>query len=374
MRLTLQPNLRTRQGDYIKDSRLVNAYPESSTGVPVSRKRAGTLSVGVNVGANAQMLCTLLDSHNGIGFSSAGSSTVNESSGSTATNTWTSTARTTTANCTAITPSLSLTSQRGNGIGQYFYRTIRWRVEYFSGGSWVAGSWNNVDMGAQFSAIASSAIFTFPSSAAWQWRIYSEAFDTNGTVFGTASYTYSNTTVTATIVSYTTNYPTTGSNGARISTAIDYGAATGSGEIYQINYSWSALFTALAPATMTTGFWTDPNGTAQSAAVKYLNGVYPATKTVTGNKTISGSGYVQTFSSQFYVSATPNMTLQLSGSATIYRRTAIPNSTTPSNIYMLNSYTWTLQMDGGGAAVSDATKFAVAIVGDDLSLVDLTAL
>lgn len=126
---------------------------------------------------------------------SSGGTALNISSGTITSNTFTTATQTTPANCTSITPSFSLTSVRGTGSSQYYRRSVRWRVEYYSGGAWVAGTWNAVNEGDQLGSVTASGTFTFPSAGTWQWRIAYEAYDTDGTVFGAVSYQYSTETL-----------------------------------------------------------------------------------------------------------------------------------------------------------------------------------
>ena len=126
---------------------------------------------------------------------SSGGTALNISSGTITSNTFTTATQTTPANCTSITPSFSLTSVRGTGSSQYYRRSVRWRVEYYSGGTWVAGTWNAVNEGDQLGSVTASGTFTFPSAGTWQWRIAYEAYDTDGKVFGAVSYQYSTETL-----------------------------------------------------------------------------------------------------------------------------------------------------------------------------------
>jgi len=120
-----------------------------------------------------------------------GSTVVNQSSG-VVSSTWTSAQYTTAANATSISPSVILASNRGNGSSQYFYRTVRWRVEYYNGSSWVTtGAFTTANLGADTAAsVTSTASFSFPSAGTWTFRVYCEAYDTSTALFGAASYNY----------------------------------------------------------------------------------------------------------------------------------------------------------------------------------------
>lgn len=178
----------------------------------------------------------------------SGGSAINQTSGSTSSNTWVSPTQITPANCVQITPIVSLKSVRGNGGGQYYLRTVRWRVDYWSGSAWVSGSWRNVNMGTQINAVSDSVVFNFPSGAAWQWRVVSEAFDTDGTVWGSPQYEYSSEVLSLSAASAdfgiigtdTASGPTKilNANGPAVPSSV----VNPTWEIYQIDYALFATF------------------------------------------------------------------------------------------------------------------------------------
>lgn len=300
-----------------------------------------------------------------------GGGAINNTSGSTSTNSWTSATQTTAANCNQITPVVSLQSQRGNGISQYYYRTVKWRVEYWNGSSWVAGSWRNVNMGAQFAAVSDTVVFDFPSAAAWQWRIYSEAFDTDGTVFGSISYDYSTNSVN----------PVSGTSLSRssingitenASEALTFGTPGGSGEIYQVTYSWTEeirfysnyvsypdnKYQVNGSATVHTNDFigqlptpgsrnSDPG--AGSYTSSEWHGPFNRSVTLTGSSMTFDASYISkslsvvgvSQSGGGYSAGSAAITIT-SASATVYRRTPQANSTTAANSYTLGSYTYNL--------------------------------
>ena len=309
-----------------------------------------------------------------------GSVAINVGSGDIVTNNWTSATYTTPANCANITPSVNVKSQRGNGSSQWFYRSIRWRVEYWSGSVWVPLTWRIMNMGAQFSALTDSGPFTFPSAASWQWRIYAEQYDTDGTVFGTPDYTYSQTTVgqvsggSATANGYGSGTPATAS------CSITLGAATGSGEIYQIDYSWNSavvmrgstynssqdwfvngIMGAGVPSMYSNqpgnnfqqgqSFGPIPSGYIRTNLTTPYNGSHRLNWNRACTNSLVGAGL--TFNATYITASLfANATLsgQLfdvsttlsGGSAVIKRRTPVPNSTTPVNNTFINSYNFTL--------------------------------
>lgn len=295
-----------------------------------------------------------------------GGAAINNTSGATSANTWTSATQTAPANCTQITPVVSLMSQRGNGASQWYYRSIKWRVEYYSGGNWVAGSWRTVNMGAQFNAVSDTVVFDFPSGAAWQWRIYAEAFDTNGTLFGAISYDYSQETVNA--VSGTTLYRSS-INGLwqEATQALTFGSPSGSGEIYQVTYNWTEEIHTYSDYTSYPDLRLQVNGQATVHGTTYYsnqpvsgtrnvanvanewNGPYSRNATLTGSNMTFNATYISAslsvvgVSQQGGVYSAGQLSINFTNaSATIYRRTPQANSTTASNNYTLGSYTYNL--------------------------------
>lgn len=305
-----------------------------------------------------------------------GLTTVNETSGALSVNTWTSSTKVTSANCTSITPSVSFLSYRGNGSGMYYRRTVRWRVEYYNGSTWVTTAvWTTVAMGDQTTnAVASNSLFTFPSAGTWQWRIYAEAYDTDGTLFGTGGYNYTQETVTA--VNVTNTFTQSNITGYAIYPT--YNAPSGTGEIYQITYAATPVVRAKMTVDGATDNLTTSLATGYTSGAHYtIDGSYnhqngslgqiAAGKVGTtiagivfsgwstwapGAQTHTVSGSNLTFNNKFWSLATKprfasnnwmsveeNLT---SLSATIYRRTPITNSTTPSNTFNVGSFTWSL--------------------------------
>lgn len=302
---------------------------------------------------------------------STGTTAINVGSGDISANSWTSSTYTAPANCANITPSVNVKSQRGNGSGQWFYRSIRWRVEYWSGSAWVPLSWRIVNMGAQFNAVTDSGLFTFPSAAAWQWRIYAEQYDTDSTVFGAVSYNYAQDTVSMSAggsglwsgaQSWTVNSAAYTASGV-----IAFGAYTlpSGWEIYQKSYSYSAAYTSWLPDSFSwlqTPRYTiagtnrcDP--ASQNGSTSWDN--YDSnlrsldTKdwltTASYSKVISGASLPATLTDLTYslsiiacTSATNFTGMANNGSVIIYRRQIVPNSTTPVNNCYISSYNYAL--------------------------------
>lgn len=408
-RLSLVNSLRSRPGDYTKDARMTNAYPDRSNGVELLRKRPAAKSLGgAVIGANTQLLGNLLEAHVGIVGAGGGLVTINESSSSSA-ETFTTSTKTTGANCTSVAPSVSFLSVRGVGNGTWYYRSVRWRVEHFNGSSWVAGSYKTVAMGAQSSTAQNdTTTYTFPSAGVWQWRIYAEAFDTNGTTWGAVTYSYSSENVSAANISANQQFPTTAGGKAVYAT---FGAPTGSDEIYQITYN----------ATPSIRYWVsagnDTYGLLLSLAHGYTSGTHytvnpssynhqnSLTQTIATGKigttigsvtttpvtwspgaqshTVSGSSL--SFNNKFWalgcnarVVDVGTMTIEFTMtamSATIYRRRITStNSTTAANTYTAASYSEAYAVDGSASNITDATRALIVVVDDDVSIFDLSTL
>ncbi len=277
-----------------------------------------------------------------------GSLAINEGSGDISSDAWTSGTYTTAANCTSITPSVTLKSQRGNGIGQWLYRSMRWRVEYWNSSAWVPSAWRVLDMGAQFQAVNDSVQVGFPSAGAWQWRIAVEDYDISSAVFGSASHAYSQSTVTAPQVDATRSLALFGTTSASSS----FSAPGGSGEIYRVIYTWNVQTeVTLNPDPSYTGLLlvaADAYSYVSGSQVwnrhfaQQLNGhsninSSPLAFTVEGNNlsfdsnALSVSTVVPS-SSPFSINTLRNSLINMQ--ATVFRRTLVANSTTPTN----NSY------------------------------------
>jgi hypothetical protein len=287
-----------------------------------------------------------------------GSTAINTGSGDTSAANWTSATYTTAANCANITPSVSVKSQRGNGASQYLYRTVQWRVEYWNGSSWVLDTLRTLNMpGDTTSTVTDSYTFTFPSAGTWSWRIYTQAYDTSTALFGAISYTYSQTTVTApTPLTYTCN----AANPSTTSAYYALGAATGTGEIYQMDYTmqweidcytpgvgtWDAYIYAPLNGTLTVDHISATN---QNGATLYHPGPSSTNySTYTYSRIGSSLTYI---TNAFYISvnSTPNLSLGASlvsrlksGSVVIKRRVPVVNTTTPTNNSYINNFGFTL--------------------------------
>ena len=273
-----------------------------------------------------------------------------ETSGAISADNWTSTTHTTPANTTSITPSLTLASARGDGASLYYYRTVRWRVEYFSGGSWVNGAWTTTNLSASAGAsVTTSATHTFPSSATWQFRIRTEAYDTNGTKFGSVQYEYNSSDTGSRsdwqnmLVAATRSYTQT-------NIAPAYTPPSG-WTLDSVNFSFTYEYLVQDSSS---GYLSDMYVGAELYPryypVVFGGGIEHAMPSRLGSA-ISGSNLSQ---SGFITSAN-NLTLTavslsnaqcsirgLTVNATYTRKRVIANSTTPSNTSTFNNYQYAL--------------------------------
>lgn len=264
-----------------------------------------------------------------------GSSVINQSSGTISTS-WTSSQYTTPANTTTITPSVTLASNRGNGVSQYFYRTVRWRVEYYNGSSWITtAAYTTVDLGADANAsVTSTSTFTFPSAGTWTFRIYAEAYDTSTSVFGSAAYNYGTDVVSR------SDYQTITANagvGANLNYSVSYSAPSG----WEVtSYSTTYVYGCNLSATVFGSASVSGPNMYQSASG------YPGASFSNDNVAVTTS----TNSLKFYATSSPSGTnssayakLWLrSATMTVQRRQPIANSTTANNSFQFNSYGYSL--------------------------------
>ncbi len=269
--------------------------------------------------------------------SNVGLAVINQESGITP-GAWYSAEYTTQPNVSAVTPTVIVGSNRGNGVSQFFYRSVRWRVEYFDGANWITSmAFTNVNLGADTTATANSnATYTFPSAGTWTFRIYFEAYDTNGSVFGSAAY------------SYTTFTASNGGSAGVTTDSLEYqkgGTVSGSLSVSNpaqagweitggtMQYSYSGWVSKISLA----GGYASAPGFYRAASGQY--------------ETFSGSTSYSTTSTTIAFSATRESNISGTGGAgitvsaatlTLNARKAIANSTTANNKYSFQSYSYAL--------------------------------
>lgn len=272
---------------------------------------------------------------------STGLTAVNQASGVTSAS-WTSSQYVTPANATSITASVTLSSNRGTGqSGVFYYRTVRARLEYLSGGSWVAGAWQSVNLGADASAsVVVNPSLALPGPGVWTVRVMAEAFDTNGSTFGSVAYETATDTATRTgdafvsveafeTATRTLNYTPT------------YSPPSG-WSIVSVSYSYVYSYYA----------YKDSGVGNQDAAISgsglYIRPNYGQTlqgNNTTGTRTQSNNSLTfsvfASYDSFFQRGGVARLTLH-SANATITRRRPAPASTTAANSFAFNSYSYSL--------------------------------
>lgn len=279
--------------------------------------------------------------------SNSGSTIVNQSSGVVSVG-WTSSQYATSANCSSITPTVYLASNRGNGSSQYYYRSVRWRVEYLNAGSWVLGAWNTYNLGADAAAsISTNAVFTFPSSAAWTFRIYYESFDTNATVFGATSYNYATDTVSNSTASGIVTSASTDMTNVTNTLSYTIGTySTPSGwQVTGVSYSYTYNFYL---SSSYSGGGASVTGPGLSQSISGAGTLGSSAMTVNNTATYStgswSAGINLTISAQGGgVSTNAQAKARIvNATASISRRQPVANSTTPQDQYRFDSYNYTL--------------------------------
>lgn len=320
-------NIRLYENTYANQAQLLQCEAQSITeSSPGSMVWRFTPVATLNLGANS------------------GQTVLNQSSGQVSTG-WTSSQYTTPANTTAITPSVNLASFRGTGTsGGYYRRTARWRVQYLNGGTWVDGTWTTVDLPSSVSAsAASTAAFTFPSAAAWTFRIQFEAYDTGGTFTTTVEYEYATDTVTR-------------SDAQTIQAQVAFGGANSASASlnyvpsYTLPSGWALTGITFSYVYSYSVSRSGSFATAEVAQTPYSGGlsiVAPPNSSGTNlTRSRSASSNVLNFSttaSRSFSSESATASLTLNSVTGVYsRRRALTNSTAAANSFSLASYTYQL--------------------------------
>ena len=264
-----------------------------------------------------------------------GQTVVNQSSGTLSAG-WTSSQYTTPANTASISPNISLSSLRGTGTsGNYYLRTVRWMVEYLSGGTWVSGPWTTTNLGASAPAsITTSATFTFPSAGTWVFRIVTEAYDTGGTfstgtqyetatdnISRTGDVQVTSTTTNPLLLDYTPSYSVpSGWTVISITYNFVYSYFLGTGNFGVAEVSGSSIFHSIGANTSASGNFITKTYTRSDNNLAFI---------VRGSN-IGTTSY-----------GTARLTLH-STTAVVTRQRPLTNSTTASNSFSLNYYDFNL--------------------------------
>ena len=265
-----------------------------------------------------------------------GQTTINQTSGVIETG-WTSSQYTTPANTTSITPTISLASNRGTGTsGVYYKRSVRWRVQYLSGETFISGSYTTIQLSSSVNASITSAVpFVFPSANAWVFRIQTEAFDTDGTTFGSTEFETATDNisrsgaVTVSVGSFesatkTLNYTPTYS----LPSGWTFVSAT-----YNYNYNYAITFSGFnAPSAGISGSGLFINGGSGTNLTRtYTN---DTANSLTFSVT---AGFNEFFQSTSSASLTLN-----SVTGTVLRRRPATSSTTANNQFSFIAYDFSL--------------------------------
>lgn len=262
-----------------------------------------------------------------------------------------SAAQTTAANCTDMTVNVSFLSVRGNGASQYYRRKVSWRVGYRASGSGGAYTYTTSqvkDIGEITSGtVTDNKVVTFPSAGAWQFVVEYTASDvTPQVLFGSVTYDYTSDTRSST--GEVTNIVNgVGGN----STTISLGTYTPpSGySVYSVDYSFQYAY-----YVYTYGY-----DFVNGYAVVQNNGVYKAVSVSWQSPAAQSDGSValNNYTTKTFNAASYSSSISLSNSvsgagiaksglknatATIYSRRPTQNTTTPSNTYKLDSYSFNL--------------------------------
>lgn len=288
-----------------------------------------------------------------------GSAVLSSSSGTVNSDTYTSATFTTPPNCASIVASMSVLATQGTGSGGvFYYRNVTAKVQYFNGSVWVDGASSTVGIGATTTAQATVTVNqTFPSSAAWQWRVVFTASNPGGT-FGAPSFQYSSeTTGTNTAVLSVSDSHTTAGISAQSSPCVLPASTLNTGwEIYEITYyaTLSGDLTGSVASGTNYGYGGFGAGEVDNwsfvlsfASGNYSNTTFPQTA-VSRTKSGSNLSYNTNYcAARAYATAASGGTSTVSVTirnayAVIRRRTPVGGSTTPSNSFTVSSYTYAL--------------------------------
>jgi len=274
---------------------------------------------------------------------STGNKVINQASGSTQTDFWVSAEYVTDNYTSSITPVITIASYRGNGSSVYYFRTVRWRVEYYDGINWITTApFTTVNLAGDVNASnTSQSTFNFPSAGTWRFRIRCETLDTNGSTFGSSSYATVVDTVTRsgdmTITAYG-NYNQTGhpmSANNRGDYTVAYNLPTG---WTAVSYKTTYLYDASCSNT---------DGSSIADVDQGITTLIHAQNQTVTNATGVCNSFV-TNAVPFYIGITWNfgygsvsLTVH-SATLEVTRKQLIANSTVPVNYFTFASYGYAL--------------------------------
>lgn len=302
----------------------------------------------------------------------SGSLSVNVGSGQLSVDTYMSAEYTTTANCRNITPSIQVMSTRQNTLSQNYYRSAKWRIDYWDAYAsvWVLGTVKETKIGTQMSPdVTDSMMLTFPvatanaavsCNSAWKWRIAVTFSDTDGTVFGGAAYEYQDITVNAAStnsgsISSTSNTPVTQTV---VHTLPSYTPPSGwsiIGVTYSCDYAYA--ISARATGSPSVGSTGRINGIATGEVIagsSYVGvnsqGNISSYSAYSSGKLTVSAYYPTSLSADLYAAGgmagyTPGATSAVAfknGKAIINIRRPVPVSQTPNNRLLISGYVFNL--------------------------------
>jgi hypothetical protein len=299
----------------------------------------------------------------------SGATAVNQTA-TTSSNSYTSPEYETPNNTSEVTVTAQLKSVRGTGtLGSYYYRKVDWRVGYClsSGGTYLWTGWRSKSLGATLNAVADSFPLTLPSSGKWYIKIEYLAADAGGTfATGVDPYLYEEETINtiqsevSTTVSSAAYWPgdTEDTDAASLPFAFNSYAPPSGYSIYNVTYDYQYAYylNCIKEGLNNTPY---PYTSATVAGAGYSHTVtHEGTEgnselTSWSQKTVTSSSFDQNYlSGSLNTSATASLNVSWSnseaklklkgGSATIQSKKLQTNSTTPSNDYAFQSYTYTL--------------------------------
>jgi hypothetical protein len=280
--------------------------------------------------------------------SNSGSSSPGHTSGAISTNTWSSNAigsSTTPANCTSLIVNVSGNSFRGNGASQYNNRSITWIVRYRVSGSvgaFSSSSPRTFAIGASTTAIISDSVTLALAANAYEFYVDYTAQDAGG-LFGSITYETAIDTTATNATVYELFLTDGGTLSGLVSSPLTYSLPSG----------WSITGITFQFDLLANNYGTLPlQGyvAVQHSGIDYS--MTPAWNREDGNvwkigktSVVASSAWVGSFSIYGWLPSGSGDVLNIrirNTNATVSRRRPTPNSTTPSNTFNMNSYSYAL--------------------------------